>query len=167
MARRKLPVDAFEHYFALGHERSYRAVADHYRVSKTAVANLAEREKWQEQVIARERLAREALEQKSVETLEQMNERHIKLCKLIQKKALDALRTMPISAAMEAVRAMDLSIKQERLVRGEPTDRNAVDVEQVIKREYERWLEPVEEGEAVALEGTGGAESVETDVTEQ
>ena len=168
MARRKLPVDAFEHYFALGHERSYRAVADHYRVSKTAVANLAEREKWQAQVIARERQAREALEQKSVETLEQMNERHIKLCKLIQKKALDALRSMPISAAMEAVRAMDLSIKQERLVRGEPTDRNAVDVEQVIKREYERWLEPVEDedqngGEPVTEDHGATSEAKEPD----
>ena len=143
MARRKLPIDAFEHYFALGHERSYRAVADHYNVSKTAVANLAEKEKWQDQVISRERQARQVLEKKSVETLEQMNERHTKLCKMIQKKAFDALRTMPLSAAMEAVRAMDLSIKQERLVRGEPTDRSAVDVEQIIKREYERWLEPV------------------------
>jgi hypothetical protein len=31
-------------------------------------------------------------------------------------------------------------VKQERLARGEPTDRAAIDVESVIKREYERWL---------------------------
>jgi len=49
------------------------------------------------------------------------------------------LKSMPLSAAMDAVKALDLAIKQERLVRGEPTDRTA-SVEEVIKREYDRWL---------------------------
>jgi len=147
MARRKLPIDAFEYYFALGHERSYQSVADYYNVSKTAVANLAEKEEWQKQVIDRERQARASMEKKSIETIEEMNERHLSLCKFIQKKAFDALRTMPLSAAMEAVRAVDLSIKQERLVRGEPTDRNAMNIEEIIKREYENWLMPVPQEE--------------------
>lgn len=79
------------------------------------------------------------VDKKAVETLEQMSERHLKVCKLIQRKALEALRSMPLTTAMEAVKALNLTIKQERLVRGEPTDRTA-SVEEVIKREYERWL---------------------------
>ena len=47
---------------------------------------------------------------------------------------------MPLSSAMDAVRALDSSVKQERLVRGEPTDRAAVNVEEVIRREYDRWM---------------------------
>ena len=161
MSRRKLPMDAFEYYFALGHERSYQSVADYYGVSKTAVANLADKEKWQNQVIERERQARASMEKKSIETIEEMNERHLKLCKFIQKKAFDALLTMPLSAAMDAVRAVDLSIKQERLVRGEPTDRNAVSIEEIIKREYENWLEPVPQEEVDKPEESPGESEVE------
>jgi hypothetical protein len=46
---------------------------------------------------------------------------------------------------MDAVRALDLAIKQERLVIGEPTDRSAVSVEDVIRREYDRWISNEEE----------------------
>ena len=61
---------------------------------------------------------------------------------VIQGKALQALRKLPLSSAMEAVRALDLSIRQERLIRGEPSDRTAVTVEDVVRREYERWMAP-------------------------
>ena len=47
---------------------------------------------------------------------------------------------------MEAVRALDVSIRQERLIRGEPSERTALQVEEVIKRQYERWM--VEAGDA-------------------
>ena len=33
-----------------------------------------------------------------------------------------------------------MSIVKERLVRGEPSDRTAIGVEEVIRREYDRWL---------------------------
>jgi len=136
----KLGFDAFEYYFALGTDRSYQAVADHYGVSKRAVTKKAVKENWQQCVAKREQKARDAVEKKAVETLEQMSDRHIKVCKLIQRKALEALQSMPLTTAMEAIKSLDLSIKQERLIRGEPTDRSAVSVEETIKREYERWL---------------------------
>lgn len=139
MPKRKLPFDAFDFYFSLGPGRSYRAVAEKYGVSKTAVANAAERESWQKRIVECEQKARDAVDKKAVETLEQMSERHLKYCKIIQQKALEALRSMPLSAAMEAVKALNLSIKQERVVRGEPGDRTAT-VEEMIKREYERWM---------------------------
>ncbi|MBU0754900.1 MAG: hypothetical protein KJ831_16555 [Candidatus Eisenbacteria bacterium] len=140
MGNKKLQHDAFEFYFSLGPGRSYRTVADRYEVSKTAVANLAEREDWQQRILDLERKAHEATEKRIAETLEEMGERHIKMIKVVQRKALETLKSMPLNTAIEAVRALDLSIKHERLVRGEPTDRAALDVENLIKREYERWL---------------------------
>jgi len=150
MAKRKIPHDAFDYYFSLGTERSYQAVADKYGVSKTAVFNVADKENWANRIADLESKAREASEKKAVESLEQMSDRHIRMCKLIQKKALEALQSMPLTTAMEAVKSLDLSIKQERLIRGEPTDRSAVSVEEVIKREYERWMhvaDTIEEGD--------------------
>jgi hypothetical protein len=135
----KIGIDAFEFYASLGPSRSYQAVADHYGVSKRAVTKKATKENWQKWIIDRERKALEAVDKKAIETLEQMSDRHLKVCKLIQRKALEALRSMPLTTAMEAVKALNLTIKQERLVRGEPTDRTA-SVEEIIKREYDRWM---------------------------
>jgi len=137
---RRLPPDAFAYYVSLGISRSYQAVADHFDVSKTAVANLAERERWREQLEAIERKAHESSVQKAAETLEQMNDRHLRSLKVIQGKALEALRAASLSHPMDAVRALDLAIRQERLIRGEPTERAALSIEDVVRREYERWM---------------------------
>lgn len=147
MAKR-IPPDALEFYLALGPERSYQRVADHYGVSKRAVTKLAARERWQEKLIELERKAHEGAEKKALESLEGMNLRHLKSLKVVQGRALEALRSMPLSTAMEAVRALDMSIRQERLIRGEPSDRTAISVEEVIRREYERWMAPEEDGDA-------------------
>ena len=137
---RKIPTDAFEFYFSLGTDRSYESVAENFGVTKRAVSKRATKEQWLRRIAERERRAREATDQKAVESLEQMNSRHLRSLRAVQGKALDALRTMPLTSAMDAVRALDLSIKQERLVRGEPTDRSKISIEEVIRREYERWL---------------------------
>jgi hypothetical protein len=144
----RIPPDALEYYLALGPDRSYQKVADHYGVSKRAVTKLAARERWQEKVVELERKARESAEKKALESLEGMNLRHLKSLKVVQGKALEALRSMPLTTAMEAVRALDMAIRQERLIRGEPSDRTAISVEEVIRREYERWMLPEEDGDA-------------------
>ncbi len=123
---RKLPSDAFSHYLGLGPDRSYQAVAQHYGVSKQAVTKAAQRESWQERLQKVERQAREGVDRRVVETLETMNDRHLKTLRLIQRKALEALSSMPLGTAMEAVRALDISIAKERLVRGEPSDRTGI-----------------------------------------
>lgn len=146
---RKIPLDAFTQYWTLGPDRSYQSVADHYGVSKRAITKVALKENWQAKIAELERKAHEAAEEKMVEDLEQMTARHVKVCKLIQRKALEALKSMPLSTAIEAVRALDLSIKQERLIRGEPTDRTALSVEDVIRREYDRWMVTTDTGEDV------------------
>ena len=108
----KIPPDAFHFYLGLGPERSYQAVADRCGVSKRAVTKLATRERWQDRVVELEAKARAGAEQKALESLEAMNLRHLRSLKIVQGKALEALRSMPLSTAMEAVRSLDMAIRQ-------------------------------------------------------
>lgn len=137
---RKLPPDAFAYYLGLGLDRSYQAVADKYGVCKRAVTSLAVREGWQQQIAKVEREARERTNTKAVETLEAMQDKHLKALQFVLGKAIETLRAEPLETAMEAVRAIEMVIRQERLVRGEPTDRAEIDVAEVVRRESERWL---------------------------
>lgn len=139
---RKLPPEAFSHYVGLGPERSYQAVADNYGASKQAVVKVAKRERWQDRLGEIERKAQQGVDKRAVDSLELMNDRHLKTLQVIQARALEALKTMPLASAMEAVRALDMCITKERLVRGEPSDRTAVSVEDTIRREYDRWMVP-------------------------
>ena len=142
--RRKIPLEAYSVYLGLGPARSYEAVAQRYKVSKRAVQNLAGKEGWQAKVAAADEQARARAVEKAQESIEEMNDRHLKTVQLIQKKALEALRETALGDAMDAVRALSLAVRDERLIRGEPTDRSAVNVEEIIKREYARWLVPIE-----------------------
>ena len=74
-----------------------------------------------------------------MDAFDEMNQRHLKVLKVIQGKALEALRTLPLERATDAVKALELVMKQERIARGDPDEGNET-VEQLIKREYERWL---------------------------
>lgn len=147
MSARIPAAEAFEFYVGPGPDRSYQRIADEFGVSKRAITKLAGRERWQERVLELERQARESAEKRALESLEGMNLRHLKSLKIVQGKALEALRTMPLSTAMEAVRALDMAIRQERLIRGEPSDRTAISVAEVIRREYERWMLPEVDGD--------------------
>ncbi len=147
----KLPSNAFDHYFALGTARSYQAVADHFGVSKTAVAKRAKKEDWQRRVEELEARAREANEQKTVETLESMNARHLKVLRVIQGKALEALKSMSLESAMEAVRALELTIKQERLVVAEIGERPEAQRIEIIMPDWRRYYqERLDRGEVLS-----------------
>lgn len=137
---RRIPPDAFTYYASLGPGRSYQAVAEHYSVSKRAVTGLADREKWQERLMEIERKARDKADEKVQETLEEMNVRHLKVLRFIQGKAIEALKSMPIDSAMDAVRAFGLTLDKERTIRGEPSDRTAVDIAEVTREEMRRLL---------------------------
>ena len=158
--RRKIPPDAFSYYVSLGVSRSYQAVARHYSVAKASVTKVAMREGWQRRIQEIETRARTASDERAVETLEAVNGRHLKAMRVVQGKALEALRTMSLADAMDAVRALDMAIRQERLILGEPTDRSAVSVEEIIKSEYEKLMveeEPPKNGRLAPAEvGTNG-----------
>ena len=145
--RGKLPFDTFDYYYGLGPGRSYQAVAEHYGVTKRAVCKLAAKEQWQQRIVEMETRVRENVTKKTEETLEQTLERHLMQLKIVQKKALEALRSMPLGTAMEAVRSLDLCMKQERTLLEDPSSGGENSVEAIIKREYETWLEPVPQEE--------------------
>jgi folylpolyglutamate synthase/dihydropteroate synthase len=138
MASRKLPADAFDAYFALGPTRSYEAIAQKFGVTKRAVTALAKRENWQERLAAIEKKARESVDQKAVETLEAMKERHLKVYQAVQRKSLDALKQIPITNANQLVRALAMALEGERVVRGDVSDR--IDIATLIKKEYEQLM---------------------------
>ena len=144
---RRIPPDAFDYYLSLGLDRSYQAVADRYDVSKRSVTKHATKEGWQDRIARVESKAREVSEQKSVETPEGMNARHLKCLRAIQGKALEALKSVSLKSGMDAVRALDIAIKQERTIRGEPTDRTVISIEETIKSEYERWMTSGKDGQ--------------------
>ena len=141
---RKIPPDAFDRYLAIGPSRSYSALAKSLGVSKQAVVQRATREGWKQRAIEIERKARDASDRKAVETLESMNARHLKIAQAMQSKALAALQSVLINNGADAMRSLDMAVKLERLVRGEPSDRTAVAIEDLIKREYARWIAPPE-----------------------
>jgi hypothetical protein len=122
---RRLPVDAFDFYLSLGRERSYQTVATQYGVTKRAVTKLAAKEGWQARIVDFEKQARENGDKKAVETIEQMRERHLTTLKAVTMRAMEALSRMPLNSSMEAVRAIEMAIRQERLVRGDPLAQRA------------------------------------------
>ena len=142
MSARKVGSDAFEYYASLGAARSYKALAEHYGVSKRAITKRAASENWAQRLEDIERRAREKTDAKLVDHLGEMRERHLKTARYMQAKALRAMQEYPLKSGMEAVKAAEAAIRLERLVVGEVTERTAIDVEAVTKKEMERWLMP-------------------------
>jgi len=138
--RTKLPQDAFAYYASLGPNRSYAAVANYFQVDKTTVVRHAKRDRWQAQIVDAEKKAQTRTQEKLVTTLDEMNDRHLKVLRAVLGKALEALRATPLRSASEAVRAIDMCVKHERVILGEPGERTAINIEEVIRREYDRWL---------------------------
>jgi hypothetical protein len=145
--KRKIPSNAFDVYYAMGPGRSYDALAGRFQVSKQAITKLATRERWQERIAEIEAKAQAHSTQEAVDHLAEMNERHLRVLRAIQGKALDTLKTQPLRTAMDAVRALELTIRHERLIRGEPSERTEMSVEEVTKREVNRWVTLIDEGE--------------------
>lgn len=124
----KLPSDAFERYLALGSSRSYRELADRLGVSKRAITSVARRERWTERIGAIELEAQKASDRKAVETLEVVNERHLRVYRSLQAKALEGLRSLNMSKASDIVRALEISVRGEREIRGIRSQGNEVGV---------------------------------------
>jgi hypothetical protein len=137
---RKLTHEAFSYYVALGPERSYLKVSQHYGTDKRTVTRHAVKERWAERLEEAERKASRETEDEAVEILREMNARHLRIAKALQGKALEALRSLPIDRASDVIRALEIGVKQERLIQGEPSERSELSVEEVTKREMQRWL---------------------------
>ena len=173
---RKIPPGAFEHYWGLGPNRSYDTLAREYGVSRRAITKLAAKERWKEQIRELEAKSRERAKEKIGHSLDEMNDRHLKLGRFLQSKGVETLRLGRIDTPAEAVRAINIGVTMERLVCGEPTDR-VENLEAIVRREYqmlfkpagqEDWpeaeLEPVPQFET---SGGGALEPVTDDMQEE
>jgi len=137
---RKIPKDAFSYYVALGPGRSYQKVAEHFSTDKRTVTRHAVKERWAARLDEAERKVSEESEDDAVVILREMNARHLKIAKALQGKALEALRGLPIERAGDVIKALELGVKQERLINGEPSERGELSIEEITKREISRWL---------------------------
>jgi len=138
--KRKIPPEAFAFYLALGVGRSYAAVAERYSVSKRAVQTRAEQEGWQARIAEEEQKARASAEKQAAESIETVNEKHLKVLRFIQGRAIEALKSMPIENAMDAVKAYALSLDKERMIRGGPADQALTAVERITRDEIRSIL---------------------------
>ncbi len=144
MPQRKIPQDALLYYIALGSSRSYDLVAKEFGVSKRAVVDHAVRERWQDRVAELERRARGNVNTGAADTVEAMNDRHLTLIKLMQSKAVEVLRNMPLAKAMDAIQTLNIAMRQEHLVFGEPSERTAVSVEDKVRLSWAMaWHDPL------------------------
>lgn len=127
----KLSDEAFAYYAGLGPKRSYAAVAERFGVGKRTVVNAAKRQDWQGRLVEAETKARAKTDERIVETLEELNARHLKVGKFVLSKGLEALRSMAITKPADALRAVAQGVEQERAVlvptgaRASGSDRNA------------------------------------------
>ncbi|NQU49095.1 MAG: hypothetical protein HQ519_10645, partial [Planctomycetes bacterium] len=57
-------------------------------------------------------------EEDLTESLTEMYSRHLKLLRIVQGKALETLKSLPMTSAWDAVKALDLTMRHESRIRG-------------------------------------------------
>jgi len=137
---KRLPLGAYEHYVALGAGRSYRAVAEHFGVSKQTVTARAVKENWQERITELEKESHDRSDEKFLETIDEANRLHFKAFRAVLVKGIEAIKQLPMATAMDGVRAIEIAFKNERILRGEPSEHQAVSVEEVLRKQHAEWL---------------------------
>ena len=141
---KRLPSDAYSYYVELGAERSYEAVAKHFGVSKVTVVNHAAKDRWQERLREAEQKAREEANKRAVDTLQAVKERQLQEARILERRALEALKTLPPEKASKAAAMLNIAWKHELFLLGEPSERTELTVEEITKREMETLLKRVE-----------------------
>jgi transposase len=122
---------AFSVYRDMGANRSTSKVAQHFGKSKTLMDKWCGRWNWVERVMAftlhNERLEREAAENARID----MVKRHTQIALMVQQKVVEKLRGMTTKqveqmSPSDLVKMIDVSVKVERLSRGESTENKQV-----------------------------------------
>ena len=137
--KKKIPPEAFAFYLALGVGRSYGAVAERFSVTKRAVAFCAEREGWQKKLAKEEESARERAEKQAAESIQTLREQDLKVIRFSKGRCVEALKTLPIESATDAIKSFTLLVKVERELRGEP-ETNASRLEEITREEIRTLL---------------------------
>lgn len=157
--KRQVPDEAFAYYVALGPGRSYAMVAEKYNVSRRTIIRAADRDQWSERLQAIEKESRAASDKQLARDMQEMSNRHRKLLIAMASRAAKAIQDYPLTSGMDGLRAASMVIKLERLVNGESTERTSVDIEQVVRREYQELLEVTDEPDGDVLEEDDEEES--------
>jgi hypothetical protein len=145
MSTRKIPDDAFALYVAMGHERSHQALADKLGVSKRAITERASEERWAERLEAIEAEVQARIEEKLKDELEESQLRYRKLLRGIESRAAQAIAEKPLRTCLEGVRALELAMKMQMLLAGQPSQRTELVVAATTKAEIDRLLERKDE----------------------
>jgi transposase-like protein len=144
--------EMFQLYVSMGDARSYQKVADHYGVAKNTVVRIAVDNEWLARIKLIEAEARREADRKLAEMRTEAYERHMKLAKFVQSKAVQGLQAHAFDSARDASRALVEGVKLERTVLGESTGVQTVTVQQLTRREVETFvtgsLFPDEDSEA-------------------
>jgi hypothetical protein len=147
----------FQYYVSLGDARSYQRVADHFGVWKNTIVRIAVENEWLARLKLIEAEARREADRKLAEMRTEMHERHMKLAKFVQSKAVQGLQNHSFDTARDASRALVDGVKLERAVAGESTDVHTVSIQAITRREVETLvtgsLFPDEDAEAELEDG--------------
>jgi len=114
----KLPDNSLCEYLAMGPGKSYEALARRYGVSKRAVVKKAHREGWQDRIAEAEEAARKSTVARAAESIGALNDRHLRTVRMIEARALEALKNNPLHSGMDAIRALAIALKEERSLLG-------------------------------------------------
>lgn len=146
--------EMFQYYVSLGDTRSYQRVAEHFGVHKNSVTRIAVDNEWLARLKLIEAEARREADKKLADMRAEAYERHMKLAKFVQSKAVQGLQAHSFDTARDASRALVDGVKLERTVLGESTEVHSVSVQAVTRREVETFvtgsLFPDEDDEAEA-----------------
>jgi hypothetical protein len=138
---RKLDDDAaFAFYVGMGIKRSYHAVARQFKVTPRAIRKASKRGDWMARLARIEQEAQEQSDRKLAESRAQVRDRHLKMLRAVSSRAIEALQIHRLDDAMEAVKAVEMVVKMERMILGEPNERIGFSVEEVTRRELETFL---------------------------
>ena len=136
----KIPIDAFAFYVALGADRSYQLVAEHFKVSKRAVQKAANREDWAGRLEAIEKKTRELNDAKLADTMHDRDMRHRKMILAMASRAAKAIQEHTLDSCMDGIKAAEVAIKLERLIAGESSENTSVSIEKLTRDEMARFL---------------------------
>ena len=134
--KRELPKhEAFAYYVSLGQNRSHAAVAKAFGVGIDAVHKVSAKQRWSARLKALEEAAAEQIEAELVESMASMQRRHLQTLRVVHTRAVEALRDYPLRSAMEAVRALEVTIKLERAILGLDAEGDGGAVRELRQRE--------------------------------
>lgn len=113
--------EAFSIYRDMGADRGIRKVAQKLDKQPSYISKIASRWFWVDRVTKYDRYLDEKRRVEREAEIEKMNERHVKIGKTLQSKAIERLQTIDVSTftPSELLRYVELGVKIERGAMGE------------------------------------------------